>query len=215
MEIDGNEADAVIFDGKKNYYEVSLSFAPLNYNDSETISQLFKSDFGYAADIVNGIFPKKFYDMMKDRSVDIFPSWSDLNYKCSCKKAKKCEHVSAVIHRIMNEIIFEPSMLFTLRGYRCDDIFSLLANDPDFMLAEAVQPKELTIDHYSVKSSPFDVTGINPLIYYGVDILDPDLTDVQESKITDSRLYHGKIRDEFYGIFDSLTEILKTNVKKF
>jgi uncharacterized Zn finger protein len=205
----------VVFDGKKNYYDVRITFAPLSYTDSETLKELFRSDFGFASDIVNGIFPAKFYGIMTDRSVDVFPFWSDLNYKCSCKKSKKCEHVAAVIHRILNEIIFEPSLLFSLRGYKCDDIFSLLANDPDFTLSEPEQPEELTIEHYSVKSSSFDVSEINPLIYYGVDIPEPDLSDVQESRITDSRIYHGKIRDEFYGIFDSLTEILKVNAKKF
>lgn len=215
MDIDGTDVEAVVYDGKKNYYDVRISFAPLNYSDSETIGNLFRSDFGFAADIVNGMFSEKFYEILKDRSVDIFPFWPDLNYRCSCKKTKKCEHVAAVIHRILNEIIYEPAMLFTLRGYKCDDIFSLLSGDPDFILAEAVQPEELTIEHYSVKNSKFDASGINPLIYYGSEIPDPDLSDITESRITDSRIYHGKIRDEFYGIFESLTEILKTNVKKF
>ncbi len=215
MDIDGTDVEAVVYDGKKYYYDIRLSFAPLNYTDSETIGKLFKADSGFAADIVNGMFSEKFYEIMKDRSVDIFPYWSDLNYRCSCKKTKKCEHVAAVIHRILNEIIYEPAMLFTLRGYKCDDIFSLLAGDPDFKLSETVQPEELTIGHYSVKSRKFDAAGVNPLIYYGSEIPDPDLSDITESRITDSRIYHGKIRDEFYGIFESLTEILKTNVKKF
>ncbi len=215
LSIEENDVSAVIYDGKKTYYDVSIVLSPLNYRDSEAIDDIFRSDMSLAVDLVNGNFSRTLYDRLVDRNIDIFPSWSDLNYKCSCRKTKKCEHTATVLHRIMNEIIFEPSMIFTLRGYKCSDIFSLILGDPDFELSETEQRPELTIDHYEVKNSRFDVTGINPLIYYGIEIPDPDLSNVQESRLTDSRLYHGKIRDEFYGIYDSLTEILKINVKKF
>jgi uncharacterized Zn finger protein len=215
LSIDENEVSAVIYDGKKSYYDVKIAFSPLNYFNSEAIESIFRSNMNFATDLLNGIFSRELFELMTDRNIDIFPSWEDLEYKCSCRKSKKCEHVATVLHRVLNEIIFEPALIFTLRGYRCEEIFSIIAGDPDFKLAEITEPPELTIDHYTVKNSRFDVTEINPLIYYGVDIPEPDLSDIPDSRLTDSKLYYGKIRDEFYGIFDSLTEILKTNVKKF
>ncbi len=215
LSIDGNDVNAVIYDGKKNHYDVTLSFSILDYLSSESIKKIFAADMNLATDLLNGNFSKELKSQLSGSNIDLFPSWDDITYKCSCKKSKKCEHVATVIHRILNEIIFEPAMIFSLRGFNCDDIYSLLVEDPDFELAEIEQPPELTIEHYEVKNSRFDVTGINPLIYYGIDIPDPDLSDTPESGLTDSKLYFGKIRDEFYGIYQTLTEILKLNVKKF
>ncbi|MBU4485463.1 MAG: hypothetical protein KKD38_00915, partial [Candidatus Delongbacteria bacterium] len=183
--------------------------------DIQSISALFSENMHLATDLINGIFSKELNKLLLDRNIDIFPSWDEITHRCSCGKTKKCEHTAAVLHRIFNEVIFEPMLLFSLRGLKCKDIFSIMLNDPDFGLSGIELPSELLIEHYNVKSSEFNVSGIDPLNYYGVEIPEIDLSDVKPSRLTDSRIYQGKIRDEFYEIYDSLSEMLKINIKKY
>jgi len=215
LSIEDNEVEAVVYDGRKNYYDVKIHFSLLSYAEIETLTRLFKEDPHLAVDLINGNFTKELYYLILDKNISIFPSWDDMTYKCSCRKTKKCEHVATILHRIFNELIFEPLLLFNLIGYKCDDIFSVLMNDPDFSLSENKLPEQLTMDYYSVKSADFNTSNINPENYYGVEIPDIDLSGVKTSRLTDSKVFHGKIRDEFYEIYDSMTEILKINTKKF
>jgi uncharacterized Zn finger protein len=215
LSIERNEIEAVVFDGKKNFYDVKIHFAMLSYNEIQSLIPVFKENMHFAVDLINGVFPGELNECMKDRSIDIFPSWDDLTYKCSCRKAKKCEHTATVLHRIFNETIFEPLLLFNLRGLENKDLFSIFMNDPDFKLSEKKLPEEMCIENYKVKSSDFTTTGIDPSNYYGVEIPETDMSEIKESRLTCSKVFHGKIRDEFYELYDSMSEILKINTKKF
>lgn len=215
LNIDKNEADALVFDGKKAYYDASVSFSLINYSELEILERIFRDNTHFALELINGVFSPELYRLMKDSNINIFPSWNDVTHKCSCKKVKKCEHVSAVLHRIFNEVIFEPLLLFNLRGLDTSVLFSIFMNDPDFTLSEILPPKEMTIDHYRVKSSAFDTSEIDPARYYGVEIPDADVSGIRSSELTESKVFHGKIREEFYDIYESMTDIIKTNIKKY
>jgi uncharacterized Zn finger protein len=215
LSIEENEVEAVIYDGRKTSYDVKIQFSLMKYNDIESILKIFKDDTHYAIDLINGVFSTELKQTMTEKDIDIFPSWEDLNYRCSCRKTKKCEHTATVLHRIFNEVIFEPLLLFNLRGLKNSELFSIFMNDPDFCLSETNLPEEMKIDHYKVKSSDFETTNIEPSKYYGVEIPEIDIGEIKSSGLADSKVYHGKIRDEFYEIFDSMSELLKINTKKF
>lgn len=215
LSIDENDIEALIYDGKKTSYDVKIQFSLIKYSDIQSLLTIFKEDTHHAINLINGIFTKELHQLMTDRNIEIFPSWDDFTYKCSCRKTKKCEHTATVLHRIFNEIIFEPILLFNLRGMKNSELYSIFLNDPDFSLSGTKLPEEMTIDHYKVKSSDFNTTNIEPLKYYGVEIPEIDVSEIKTSNLTDSRVFEGKIRDEFYDIYDSMTEILKLNSKKF
>jgi len=215
LSIEANDVEAVVFDGKKNFYDIKLQFSILKYNEVVSLLSILKDNMHLAVELINGNFPKELMDRMTEMDIEIFPSWEELNYKCSCRKMKKCEHTATVLHRIFNETIFEPLLLFNLRGLENRDIFSIFMNDPDFVLSDPLLPNEMCIENYKVKSSEFKTSGIDPSNYYGVEIPELDTNGIKESMLTDSKVYHGKIRDEFYELYDSMSEILKMNTKKF
>jgi uncharacterized Zn finger protein len=215
LSIYDNEVEASVYDGRKTNFEVKISFGRLKYFEAETLEGIFRNNMSMAADLINGNFSQELYKIMNGLSIDIFPGWDEMTYKCSCRKAKKCEHVATVLHRIFNETIFEPMLVFSLRGITCKNIFSILLNDPDFEIAESHVSSELTIDYYNVKNSKVAFSGIDPLKYYGTEFPEVSLSEVKPSGLTESMIFHGKMRDEFYEIYDGLTEILKLSLKKY
>jgi uncharacterized Zn finger protein len=215
LSIDDNEVEATIDDGRKTTFEVKISFGRLKYFEAEALEDVFRNNMIMVSDLMNGFFSHELQKIMSDRGIDIFPGWEDLTYKCSCRKAKKCEHVATVLHRIFNETIFEPMLIFALRGITGKNAFSILLSDPDFEPAESHVNSELTIDHYQVKSSNCAFTGIDTLDYYGTEFGPVSLTDIKPSGLTDAMVFHGKMRDEFYEIFDGLTEVIRLSLKKY
>jgi len=215
LSIEENEIEAVIYDGRKYSYDVKIQFSLISYNEIDALLKIFREDTHHAIDLINGIFTKELQQLMTDRNIDIFPSWDEFNYKCSCRKTKKCEHTATVLHRLFNEIIFEPLLLFNLRGLKNSELFAIFMNDPDFSLSETTLPEGMKIDNYKVKSSDFNASGIEPSRYYGVEIPEIEMNGIRTSGLADSKVYHGKIREEFYEIYDSMSELLKINTKKF
>ncbi|MBN2790865.1 MAG: hypothetical protein JXR69_11790 [Candidatus Delongbacteria bacterium] len=215
FEIDEACVEAVVFDGKKGYYEVTIEFKPIAGILREKLIELIKDRMDNVLDIINGKFSKEFYDEMKDIGIDIFPGWANFTYRCTCKKSKKCDHVATVLHRIINEVTFNPILIFALRGISIENIYQIILDDEDFEMEDIELPEELTPEFYSVGSSPHDETAITPNEYYGTEINLSMLDDIKESYLKYSQVYHGKIRDEFYDIYKNITKYLKVNIKKF
>lgn len=215
LSIEDNEVESVVYDGRKNYYEVNIVFSQMRYFEAESLLNMFSENMHLAVDLINGDLSYEFYRQLLDRQIEILPYWSDIKYKCSCRKTKKCEHVSTVLHRIFNETIFEPMLIFELRGIKCGNIFSIILNDPDYEMTELCFPEELSIEYYDVKSSNYDTSGIDPQNYYGVEFEAPEISLLKDSKLTESTIFHGKLREEFYDIYDNLSELIKININKY
>ncbi|MCK5760152.1 MAG: hypothetical protein KAH33_02580 [Candidatus Delongbacteria bacterium] len=215
FEIEEQSVEAVVFDGKKGYFEIELEFKPLLEDQRDKLLELIKDGMDNVLDIINGDFRKEFYQELKDNGIDIFPDWSDFKYKCNCKKSKKCDHIATVLHRIINEVTFNPILVFALRGVSIEDIYKIILDDDDFELAEIKLPEELTPEYYTVGRAPVDESEPKPKEYYGTSIKLSGVDDIKESYLKYSQVYHGKIRDEFYDIYEDLTKYLKQNVKKF
>ena len=215
FEIEDQSVEAVVFDGKKGYFEIDINFKPLPEYQRKKLLKLIKDGMDNVLDIINGTFSKEFYQELKSNLIEIFPNWSDFNYKCNCKKSKKCDHIATVLHRIINEVTFNPILLFALRGISIEDIYRIILDDEYFEIEEAELPEELTPEYYTVERSSFDEESIKPNRYYGTDIKLGDMSDIKESYLKFSQVYHGKIRDEFYDIYEDITKYLKQNVKKF
>lgn len=215
FEIEDQSIEAIVFDGKKGYFEIDITFKPLHRDQSYKLLEMIKDGMDNVLDIFNGKFNKNFYLELKNKGIDIFPGWSDFTYKCNCRKSKKCDHIATVLHRIINEVTFNPILLFSLRGVSIEEIYQIILDDTDFELNDPKLPKELTPEYYTVGRSPYDEPTIKPTKYYGTDIKLGDMDDIKESYLKFSQVYHGKIRDEFYDIYEDITKYLKQNVKKF
>ncbi len=215
LSIEENEVEACVYDGKKHTYESKITFNRLSYNDKESLLAMIRDNIHLATDLLNGNYHKEFDKALSGRSIEMIPSWNDIKFRCTCKKAKKCEHVSTVLHRIFNETIYEPMLIFSLRGIHRKDIFSIILNDPDFEPSELRFPEELTMENYEVKSSRFDNSSIDTLIYYGKELPVMDFKLLKNSVLTTSSIFHGKMRDEFYDIYYTITDLVGKNVKKY
>ena len=215
FEIEENSVEAVVFDGKKGYFEVNIDFKPIAGILREKLMEIIKDRMDNILDIINGNFDKKFYEELKENGIEIFPGWANFTYKCNCKKSKKCDHVATVLHRITNEVTYNPILIFALRGISIDDIYRIILDDEDYEIDELELPKELTPEYYSVKSSSEDEASIDPTKYYGTDFRLFDLSEIKESYLKYSQVFHGKIRDEFYDIYEDITRYLRQNIKKF
>ncbi|MCK4980839.1 MAG: hypothetical protein KAS62_10620 [Candidatus Delongbacteria bacterium] len=213
--IEDQSIEAVVFDGKKGYFEIDINFKPLPEGQREKLLGFIRDRMDHVLDIINGNFRKEFYQELKDKGIEIFPDWSDFTYKCNCKKSKKCDHIATVLHRIINEVTFNPILLFALRGVSIEDIYKIILDDDDFEIEDSELPDELTPEYYTVGRSSYDETTLKPNKYYGTNIQLEGIDDIKESYLKYSQVYHGKIRDEFYDIYEDITKYLKQNVKKF
>jgi uncharacterized Zn finger protein len=91
FEIEVSSVEAVVFDGKKSYYEVNIDFKPIAGILREKLMDLIKNRMDNVLNIINGDFKKEFYEELKENGIEIFPGWANFTYKCNCKKSKRCQ----------------------------------------------------------------------------------------------------------------------------
>ncbi|HKK90158.1 MAG TPA: SWIM zinc finger family protein [Desulfobacteraceae bacterium] len=76
-------------------------------------------------DLVSGTLPKTMADILTRKKEGMFPSPSEIVFTCSCPdSAYMCKHVAATLYGVGARFDHDPSLLFSLRGVRMEDLVS-------------------------------------------------------------------------------------------
>jgi len=117
-------------------------------------------------DLLAGKFPKELSEIFLAEGKGLFPSPKEIKFDCSCPDwASMCKHVAAVLYGIGARLDEDPSLFFTLRNVRTEDL-----------VVEAIQDKtaELLAKAKRKSTKAFDEADLSSL--FGIELdTPPDL----------------------------------------
>ncbi|MEA2060913.1 MAG: SWIM zinc finger family protein [Thermodesulfobacteriota bacterium] len=76
-------------------------------------------------DLVNGRLPKVMADLLTSKKEGMFPGPGEIDFDCSCPDfAYMCKHVAATLYGVGARLDRDPSLFFSLRGVKMEDLVS-------------------------------------------------------------------------------------------
>ena len=119
-------AKAMVEGSYKPWYNVEISFKPLERKDRDALSALIEKDPMLVGRIAAGELPMELVERLEKAGVRLLPTrWQDMRRSCSCPDyGDPCKHMAAVYYVLAQEIDRDPSVLFRLRGFDLAGNFS-------------------------------------------------------------------------------------------
>ena len=104
------------------------------------------------AKLLDGKFPKELQEIFTEKGSGLLPKPSEINFDCSCPDwASMCKHVAAALYGIGSRLDDDPSLFFTLRKVKMNDLVSEVAKDKSkSMLSKAKTKTSRVIDDSDV-----------------------------------------------------------------
>ncbi|MFA6008091.1 MAG: SNF2-related protein, partial [Candidatus Shapirobacteria bacterium] len=111
-------AKAMVEGSYEPWYNVEISFKPLERKDRDALSALIDKDPMLVGRIAAGELPMELIERLEKAGVRLLPTrWQDMRRSCSCPDyGDPCKHMAAVYYVLAQEIDRDPSVLFRLRG---------------------------------------------------------------------------------------------------
>jgi uncharacterized Zn finger protein/superfamily II DNA or RNA helicase len=118
MDIEGGTVKAMVEGSYMPWYDVTITFKPLEQKDRDTLFKLIDADPMLVGRIAAGELPKELIERLEKAGVKLLPSrWQDMRRSCTCPDyGDPCKHMAAVYYVLAQEIDRDPSVLFRLRG---------------------------------------------------------------------------------------------------
>ncbi len=111
--------------------------------------------------------PFRVGERLRDAGIDLFPTRSKLETRCSCPDvANPCKHVAAVHYLFAAALDNDPFLLFRLRGLDRDDLVAVLGGDE----AEVESPEVVEETDEKEQTADIDVAG-----FLGLDLPLPEI----------------------------------------
>ncbi len=112
-------AKAMVEGSYEPWYDVEISFKPLERKDRDVLSALIDKDPMLVGRIMAGELPMELIERLEKAGVRLLPTrWQDMRRSCSCPDyGDPCKHMAAVYYVLAQEIDRDPSVLFRLRGF--------------------------------------------------------------------------------------------------
>ena len=172
LQIVAGEVRALVQGSSPKPYEVKISIATIGASQWRAIKKQCDGKLKSLQDLLAGKFPKELSEIFLTEGKGLFPSPKEIKFDCSCPDwASMCKHVAAALYGIGARLDEDPSLFFTLRNVRTEDL-----------VAEAIRDKNAEFlakaKHKSAKI--FDEAKLSSL--FGIELDVPPEFDRQDSK---------------------------------
>jgi len=172
LQIAAGEVQALVQGSSSKPYEVKISIAAIGASQWRAIKKQCDGQLKSLQDLLAGKFPKQLNEIFLTEGKGLFPSSKEIKFDCSCPDwASMCKHVAAALYGIGARLDEEPSLFFTLRNVRTEDL-----------VVEAIQDKtaELLAKAKRKSAKVFDEVDLSSL--FGIELDTPPDFDHQDSK---------------------------------
>jgi uncharacterized Zn finger protein len=106
-------------------YKVEISIKKVKPSVWKMIIRECQGKIDSLGSLIDGNLPKTMETLLTDRQTGIFPHPSEIKFSCSCPDwALMCKHVAATLYGVGSRLDQNPSLFFTLRGVRMEDLVS-------------------------------------------------------------------------------------------
>ncbi len=176
LQIAAGEVQALVQGSSSKPYEIKISIKAISASQWRTIKKQCDGQLKSLQDLLAGKFPKELNEIFLTEGKGLFPLPKEIKFDCSCPDwASMCKHVAAALYGIGARLDEDPSLFFTLRNVRMEDL-----------VAEAIQDKtaELLAKAKSKSAKVFDEAALSSL--FGIELDTPPEFDRQDSKASDT-----------------------------
>lgn len=123
LQITAGKVAALVMGSASNPYRVEITITPLSPTQWQAIKRQCEGHLKSLQDLLAGNFPKSLAEIFFDREQGLFPTPRGIRFECSCPdSASMCKHVAATLYGIGARFDEEPSLFFTLRGVKSEDL---------------------------------------------------------------------------------------------
>jgi uncharacterized Zn finger protein len=106
-------------------YKIKITIEELEKKIWENIKKTCRGKLESLQEFLDGKFPKALAEFFKNRETGLFPSPSEINFKCSCPdSAAMCKHIAATLYGVAVRLDEEPALFFTLRNVEIQELIS-------------------------------------------------------------------------------------------
>jgi uncharacterized Zn finger protein len=123
LRITAGMVSALVMGSAANPYKVEIEIKPLSRTQWQAIKQQCEGNLKSLQDLLAGKFPKTLGEIFFDPDQGLFPAPKGIRFTCSCPdSASMCKHVAATLYGIGARFDEDPSLFFTLRGVKSEDL---------------------------------------------------------------------------------------------
>jgi uncharacterized Zn finger protein/aryl carrier-like protein len=158
LRIAAGEVTALVQGSSSQPYEIKISIAAIGASAWRAIKKQCDGRLKSLQDLLAGKFPKELSEIFLSEGNGLFPSPKEIKFACSCPDwASMCKHVAAALYGIGARLDEDPSLFFTLRNVRTDDLVVEAIQDKTAELLEKAQQKSTKIFADADLSSLFGI----------------------------------------------------------
>ena len=152
LKIQAGKVTALVQGTKSKPYSVEIDIKSIPKAKWNKIKKACQGKLASVAKLLDGKFPKELQEIFAEKGSGLFPKPSEINFDCSCPDwASMCKHVAAALYGIGSRLDDDPSLFFTLRKVKMDDLVSEVAKDKSkSMLSKAKTKTSRVIDDSDV-----------------------------------------------------------------
>ncbi|HBE77953.1 MAG TPA: hypothetical protein DDW65_09275 [Firmicutes bacterium] len=153
-------------------YQVEIAIRPLTESVWAKLKKTCEGKIESLPELIDGKFPKELGELFTAKGSGLFPAPREITLSCSCPDwAIMCKHVAAVLYGVGARLDEDPSLFFTLRGVKIEELIS-----------EAIRGKaQSMLGHSGVKSrrilEDVDVTAM-----FGVEVAAAEMVPELKAK---------------------------------
>lgn len=139
--ITAGQVTALVQGSRAQPYEVAITIKPIAPAIWDAIKKECAGRLGSLQELMVGKFPNELNQIFLNQGQGLFPSPKEISFSCSCPDwATMCKHVAATLYGIGARLDTDPSLFFTLRGVKSDDLVAAAVKETTGgLLAKAKQ----------------------------------------------------------------------------
>ncbi len=149
-------------------YQARIRIKPIGASQWSAMKKQCEGQLKSLHDLLIGKFSKDLSDVFLAERSGLFPTPQEISFDCNCPDwASMCKHVAAALYGIGARLDEAPSLFFTLRGVRIDDLVTeTIQGATAELLSKAAQKSARTVDDADL-SSLFGIDLDTPPVFAG------------------------------------------------
>ncbi|HBG15464.1 MAG TPA: hypothetical protein DDW93_01675 [Firmicutes bacterium] len=125
LKIKRGKIKALVKGSRAKPYKVEIEIRPLEDEIWKKIKKSSEGKIDSLQELLAGKFPKALSELFTTKGSGLFPAPTEISFDCSCPDwAALCKHVAAVLYGVGARLDHDPSLFFTLRGVKVEELIT-------------------------------------------------------------------------------------------
>ncbi|MBN1524931.1 MAG: hypothetical protein JW904_10630 [Spirochaetales bacterium] len=130
LKIKPGKVTALVQGSRNKPYSVTVDIKQISSPKWIKIKQSCEGKLASVAKLLEGSFPRELKELFAGKGSGLFPSPNEISFDCSCPDwAGLCKHTAAALYGIGKRLDDDPSLFFTLRKVKMDELVSEVVKD--------------------------------------------------------------------------------------